>query len=197
MLIGYARTSTIQSIAGFEAQLVELKAYGCERMYQEQVSAVATRTQLEAAIDMLRDGDKLVVTKLDRLARSVAHMGDLLEQIEAKGAGLVILSLGSETVDTSTATGKLVLNMMVSVAQFEREMMKERQVEGIKRAQAEGKYKGRAPTAMKQADKVKALVDAGVTRVQVQEQLGISKASYYRCLRNSFRLLEEHVVRRP
>ena len=185
MLIGYARTSTVDQQAGFEAQLVELNSYGCERVYQEQVSAVATRTQLEAAIDMLREGDKLVVTKLDRLARSVSHMGDLLEQIEAKGAGLVILSMGNERVDTSTATGKLVLNMMVSVAQFEREMMKERQVEGIKRAQAEGKYKGRVPTAMKQADKVKALVDAGVSRVQVQEQLGISKASYYRCLKAS------------
>ena len=72
--------------------------------------------------------------------------------------------------------------MMVSVAQFEREMMKERQVEGIKRAKAEGKYKGRVPTAMRQADKVKALVEAGVQRVQIQEQLGISKASFYRCL---------------
>ena len=183
MLIGYARTSTTDQHAGFEAQLAELKAYGCERMYQEQVSAVASRQELERAIDMLREGDKLVVTKLDRLARNVMHMGELLQQIEAKGAGLVILSLGSETVDTSTATGKLILNMMVSVAQFEREMMKERQVEGIRRAQAEGKYKGRVPTAMKQADKVKALVDAGVTRVQVQEQLGISKASYYRCLK--------------
>jgi DNA invertase Pin-like site-specific DNA recombinase len=146
---------------------------------------VNKRRFLERGIDMLREGDKLVVTKLDRLARNVMHMGELLEQIEAKGAGLVILSLGSETVDTSTATGKLILNMMVSVAQFEREMMKERQVEGIKRAQAEGKYKGRVPTAMKQADKVKALVDAGVTRVQVQDQLGISKASYYRCLKAS------------
>jgi DNA invertase Pin-like site-specific DNA recombinase len=183
MLIGYARTSTTDQHAGFEAQLAELKAYGCERMYQEQVSAVASRQELDRAIDMLRAGDKLVVTKLDRLARNVMHMGELLQQIEAKGAGLVILSLGSETVDTSTATGKLILNMMVSVAQFEREMMKERQVEGIRRAQAEGKYKGRVPTAMKQADKVKALVDAGVTRVQVQEQLGISKASYYRCLK--------------
>ena len=182
MLIGYARTSTVDQQAGFEAQLVELNKYGCERTYQEQVSAVATRTQLEAAINMLREGDKLVVTKLDRLARSVAHMGDLLEQIEAKGAGLVILSMGNERVDTSTATGKLILNMMVSVAQFEREMMKERQVEGIKRAKAEGKYKGRVPTAMRQADKVKALVEAGVQRVQVQEQLRISKASYYRCL---------------
>ena len=91
---------------------------------------------------MLRKGDKLVVTKLDRLARNVMHMGELLHQIEAKGAALVILSLGSETVDTSTATGKLILNMMVSVSQFEREMMKERQVEGIKRAKVEGKYKG-------------------------------------------------------
>jgi DNA invertase Pin-like site-specific DNA recombinase len=183
MLIGYARTSTVDQQAGFEAQLVELNAYGCERTYQEQVSAVATRIQLEAAIDILRTGDKLVVTKLDRLARSVAHMGNILEEIEAKGAGLVILSLGSETIDTSTATGKLVLNMMVSVAQFEREMMKERQIEGIKRAKAEGKYKGRVPKAMQQADKVKALVSAGVDRLKVQEQLNISKASYYRCLK--------------
>jgi DNA invertase Pin-like site-specific DNA recombinase len=182
MLIGYARTSTVEQHAGFEAQLVELEAYGCERVYQEQVSAVATRIQLEAAIDMLRTGDKLVVTKLDRLARSVAHMGDILQQIEAKGAGLVILALGSERIDTTTATGKLILNMMVSVAQFEREMMKERQVEGIKRAKAEGKYKGRVPTAMNKADKVKALVDAGVGRVQIMEQLNMSKASYYRCL---------------
>jgi DNA invertase Pin-like site-specific DNA recombinase len=183
MLIGYARTSTVDQQAGFQAQLVELEAYGCERMYQEQVSAVATRNQLDSAIDILRTGDKLVVTKLDRLARSVAHMGDILEKIEAKGAGLVILSLGSETIDTTTATGKLILNMMVSVAQFEREMMKERQVEGIKKAKAEGKYKGRVPKALNQADKVKALVDAGVTRVQIQEQLSMSKASYYRCLK--------------
>ena len=182
MLIGYARTSTIDQQAGFESQLEELKAYGCSRTYKEQVSAVATRAQLETAIEMLRAGDKLVVTKLDRLARSVSHMGDILSQIEAKGAGLVILSLGSERVDTTTATGKLILNMMVSVAQFEREMMKERQIEGIKRAKAEGKYKGRKPSAMNQSEKVKALVAAGVARVQIMEQLGISKASYYRCL---------------
>ena len=182
MLIGYARTSTVDQQAGFESQLVELTAYGCERIYQEQVSAVATRKQLDAALDMLRTGDKLVVTKLDRLARSVAHMGDILHTIESKGAGLVILSLCSETIDTTTATGKLILNMMISVAQFEREMMKERQVEGIKKAKAEGKYKGRVPTAMRQSDKVKALIEAGIGRPQVMEQLGISKASYYRCL---------------
>jgi DNA invertase Pin-like site-specific DNA recombinase len=182
MLIGYARTSTTDQQAGFESQLVELEAYGSELTFKEEVSAVASRGELERAMDMLGEGDKLVVTKLDRLARNVMQMGELLQQIEAKGAGLVILSLGSETIDTTTATGKPILNMMVSVAQFEREMMKERQVEGIKRAKAEGKYKGRVPTAMRQADKVKALVEAGVQRVQVHEQLGIIKASYYRCL---------------
>ncbi|MDA8647596.1 recombinase family protein [Rhodobacteraceae bacterium] len=182
MIIGYARTSTTDQQAGFDAQLAELKAYGCERTYKEQVSAVAARDELDRAIDMLREGDKLVVTKLDRLARNVTHMGELLQTIESNGAGLVILSLGSETIDTSTATGKLILNMMVAVSQFEREMMKERQVEGIKRAKAEGKYKGRVPTAMRQADKVKTLVDAGLGRQQVMDQLSISKASYYRCL---------------
>ena len=182
MLIGYARTSTTDQQAGFDSQLVELEAYGSELTFKEQVSAVASRGELDRAIDMLSEGDKLVLTKLDRLARNVMHMGELQQQIEAKGAGLVILSLGSETIDTTTAIGKLIVNMMVSVAQFEREMMKERQVEGIKRAKAEGKYKGRVPTAMCQADKVKALVEAGVQRVQVHEHLGISKASYYRCL---------------
>jgi DNA invertase Pin-like site-specific DNA recombinase len=182
MLIGYARTSTTDQQAGFDSQLVELEAYGSELTFKEEVSAVASRGELERAMDMLSEGDKLVVTKLDRLARNVMQMGELQQQIEAKGAGLVILSLGSETIDTTTATGKPILNMMVSVAQFEREMMKERQVEGIKRAKAEGKYKGRVPTAMRQADKVKALVEAGVQRVQVHEQLGIIKASYYRCL---------------
>ena len=182
MLIGYARTSTTDQQAGFDAQLVALEAYGCERTFKEQVSAIATRGELDRAIDMLREGDKLIVTKLDRPARNVMHMGELLQQIEAKGAGLVILSLARETVDTTTATGKLILNIMGSVAQFERNMMGERQVEGIKRAKAKGKYQGRVPIAMRQADKVKSLVEAGVQHVQVQEQLGIRKASYDRCL---------------
>ena len=180
MLIGYARTSTLEQVHGFQSQIEQLEAYGCERIYKEQVSSVASRDQLDAAIDQLRGGDKLVVLKLDRLARNVTHMGKLLEEIEAKGAGLVILSLGSETVDTTTATGKLILNMMVSVAQFEREMMLERQKEGIAKAKEQGKYKGRKPTAQEQADKVLALKSAGVPRDKIQEQLGISRASYYR-----------------
>ena len=96
MLIGYARTSTIDQQAGFEAQLKELKAYGCERIFQEQVSAVASRQELERAIDILREGDKLVVTKLDRLARNVTHMGELLQQIEASSAVSDVGTFGTD-----------------------------------------------------------------------------------------------------
>ena len=134
MLVGIARTSTLDQQAGLEAQVRDLQAFGCEEVYQEQVSSVGERPQLDAAIKSLRKGDKLVVTKLDRLARSVRHLGELLETLEAKGAGLVILSMGGQQIDTTTATGKMMLNVMASVAQFEREMMLERQREGIAKA---------------------------------------------------------------
>lgn len=183
MLVGYARTSTVVQDAGLEAQQRELEAYGVDEVYHEQVSSVGDRAQLEAAVRSLREGDKLVVTKLDRLARSVRHLGDLLETLESKGAGLVILSMGGQQIDTSTATGKLMLNVMSSVAQFEREMMLERQREGVAKAKADGKYKGRKPTAMAKAQSVKALVASGMSKQQVAEQLGIGVASVYRALK--------------
>ena len=156
MLIGLARTSTLEQVAGLEAQIRDLEAYGCERIFKEQVSSVAEREQLEAALSMLRIGDKLVTTKLDRLARSVQHLGQIIERINSVGASLVILDMGGTAVDTSNPTGKLILNVMSSVAQFEREMMLERQREGIAKAKADGKYKGRMPTARaKKAEIVK------------------------------------------
>ena len=185
MLVGVARTSTLEQMAGLEAQVRDLEAYGCEEVYQEQVSSVGEREQLDAAIKSLRTGDKLVVTKLDRLARSVRHLGDLLEVLEAKGAGLVILSMGGQQVDTTTATGKMMLNVMASVAQFEREMMLERQKEGIAKAKAEGKYTGRKPTAMAKGEAVMSLLNSGMSKAKVCEQVGISKASLYRILGSS------------
>jgi DNA invertase Pin-like site-specific DNA recombinase len=182
MLVGVARTSTLEQMAGLEAQVRDLKAYGCEEVYQEQVSSVGEREQLDAAIKSLRTGDKLVVTKLDRLARSVRHLGDLIEVLEAKGAGLVILSMGGQQVDTTTATGKMMLNVMASVAQFEREMMLERQKEGIAKAKVEGKYTGRKPTAMAKSDAVMSLLNSGMSKVKVCDQVGISKASLYRII---------------
>ena len=182
MLVGYARTSTLEQGAGLDAQVRDLTALGCGQLYQEQVSSVGERQQLDAAIKSLRSGDKLVVCKLDRLARSVRHLGELLEELEAKGAGVVILSMGGQQVDTTTATGRMMLNVMASVAQFEREMMLERQKEGIQKAKADGKYTGRKPTAMAKADAALSLLKSGMSKAKVCEQLGISRASLYRIL---------------
>lgn len=182
MLIGIARTSTLEQKAGLEAQLRELEAYGCEKIYQEQASSVAEREQLNAALSALRSGDKLVVTKLDRLARSVKHLGEIVETINKADASLVILDMGGTAIDTSNPTGKLILNVMSSVAQFEREMMLERQREGIAKAKAEGKYKGRKPTARAKTEMVLLAKKQGLPPTQIIRDLGISKTSYYRIL---------------
>ena len=182
MLIGYARTSTLEQLAGLEAQQRDLKEYGCEKVFTEQVSSVAERDQLEAALGALRPDDKLVVTKLDRLARSVQHLGQIIDRINSAGASLVVLDLGGTAVDTSNPTGKLILNVMSSVAQFEREMMLERQREGIAKAKAEGKYKGRKPTARAKTDMVKLALDQGVNKAQICRDLDISKTSLYRII---------------
>ena len=121
-----------------------------------------------------------VVTKIDRLARSVADLCTIVKRIEAKGATLRILAIN---LDTATSTGKLMLNMLGSVAQFEREMMLERQREGIAKAAAEGKYQGRKPTARAKAADVHRLVADGLTREAIAAQLGIGVASVYRVLR--------------
>ena len=182
MLKGIARTSTLEQKAGLEAQLRELEAYGCEKIYQEQVSSVAEREQLNAALSALRSGDKLVVTKLDRLARSVKHLGEIVETINKADASLVILDMGGTAIDTSNPTGKLILNVMSSVAQFEREMILERQREGIAKAKAEGKYKGRKPTARAKTEMVLLAKKQGLPPTQIIRDLGISKTSYYRIL---------------
>src|SRR5688572_21528998 len=152
MLVGYARTSTVDQEAGLEAQLRELK--GCKKVFQEQTSSVGERTALEGALEFTREGDTLVVTKLDRLARSVTHLGEIVERLGQKKVALRILDLG---IDTSSATGELVLNVMGAIAQFERKMMLERQREGIAKAKAEGRYKGRKPMARAKTNEIKAL----------------------------------------
>ncbi|CAO4141592.1 recombinase family protein [Methylorubrum aminovorans] len=179
MLIGYARTSTLDQDAGFEAQIRDLTVQGCEKLFQEQVSSVAPRKQLEAALEFARQGDTLVVTKLDRLARSVVHLGKIIETLEAKGVALRILNLG---VDTSTPTGKLMLNVLGGVAQFEREMMLERQREGIAKAKAEGAYKGRKPTVRARSEEIKALAEQGMSMGAIAAKLGIGKGSVHRVL---------------
>ena len=179
MLVGYARTSTTEQIAGIEAQERDLKASGAERIFREQTSAIGARKELEAAIDFAREGDVLVITKLDRLARSVADLCALVARLEKKGVALRILGMG---IDTGTPSGKLMLNIFGAIGQFEREVMLERQREGVAKAKAEGKYKGRAPTARAKADEIRRLVGEGFTREAVADQLGIGVASVYRVL---------------
>lgn len=179
MQVGYARTSTLDQVAGFEAQLIELSQAGCEKVFREQVSSVAPRTQLEATLDYIREGDVLVVCKLDRLARSTQHLLEIVERVKRKGAHLNVLNLG---MDTSTATGKLLLTMIGAIGQFEREMMLERQREGIAKAKTEGKYKGRAPTARAKAAEARALRGEGVGATEIARRLKMGRASVYRVL---------------
>ena len=181
-LIGYARTSTTDQQAGLEAQLRDLKAAGCRKVFSEQASAVGERPQLEATLDYAREGDTVCVTKLDRLARSARHLSELVDRLESKGVTLRILNFSGDPVDTRGATGRLMLNMFAAMAQFEREMMLERQREGIAKAKADGKYKGRKPTARVKAEDAVQMFRAGKRVAHIAKDLGIGRGSVYRAL---------------
>ena len=177
MQVGYARASTIDQEAGYQSQIKALNAAGCEKVFAEQVSSVAKREQLEAALEYVREGDVFIVTKLDRLARSVADLVNIGARLEAKGVALKVLD---QAIDTSTPSGRLMFNMLGSIAQFERELMLERQREGIAKAKAEGKYKGRKPTARAKGSEVKRMRLEGVGASEIAKRLNISRASVYR-----------------
>lgn len=182
MLIGYARTSTADQEAGLEAQCRDLEAVGCERLFKEQVSSVAERRELARALEYAREGDTLVITKVDRLARSTVGLWDIVKELEAKGAGLRVLNLGGEPVDTKSAMGKLVLTIFAGFAEFERDMMLERQREGIAKAKAEGKYTGRKPTARAKSADVLRLHAEGKTPTEIARAVGVGRGSVYRII---------------
>ena len=183
MIVGYARTSTADQEAGFAAQPRDLEAAGCERLFSEQVSSMGGRAQLEAALDFVREDDVFVVTKLDRLARSVRNLMEVMDRLKAKNVELRILDMG---LDTSTPTGKLILGVMAHVAQFERDMMLERQREGIARAKADGKFKGRKPTARAKAAAIRRLRAEGVMPTTIAAKLNVGRTSVYRVLEAGF-----------
>jgi DNA invertase Pin-like site-specific DNA recombinase len=182
MLVGYARTSTIDQAAGFNDQAEQLRKLGVERIFQEQVSAVGRRPQLEAALDFVREADILIVTRLDRLARSTKHFCEIYELLEHKGVRLRVLDLG---IDTSTATGRMVAEIVVAVAGFERRLLLERQKVGIAQAKAESRYKGRVPTARRRFGEVLDLHRAGVRPDEIAIRLAISRSSVFRALREA------------
>lgn len=136
------------------------------------------RPALDAALDYVRDGDVLIVTKLDRQARNTAH---LLEVFEVKGVTLQIKNIG---IDTGTPTGRLMLAMIGAIATFEREIMLERKAEGIAKAKQDGRYKGRKPTAQAKKAELLELIAGGMNKRQAASELGIDESSVYRVLAN-------------
>jgi len=179
-VVGYARTSTVEQVAGLEAQLRDLEEAGCGKVFQEQVSSMeAGRPELKAALNYVREGDVFVVTKPDRLARSTRELLGIVDDLQEKGVTVRILSMD---LNTSNSTSKLILTVLAGVATFEREIMLERQREGIAKAKAQGKYRGRQPTALAKAEEVRALSASGMGPLEIARNLGIGRTSVYRIL---------------
>lgn len=177
-IVGYARVSTTgQSL---DAQLATLA--GCEKIFREKISgAKDDRQELQAMLEFVREGDIVQVTKLDRLARNTRHLLEITEYLQDKGVALNILNIG---INTATPTGKLMLTMIGAIATFEREMMLERQAEGIALAKLKGKYKGRKATARSKSQEVIDLVEKGISKPEISRQLGVGITSIYRIVRN-------------
>lgn len=180
-VVGYARVSTVEQ--HLDAQLEQLKAAGCSKIYSEKRSGVdAKRPELAKLIDFVREGDTVICCKLDRIARSTQDLLSIVNDLATKGVTFKILNID---LDTGTPTGKLMLTMLGAIATFEREMMLERQREGIARAKAAGKYKGRVPTAQAKSAEALALLAQGKTKKAVADSLGIGVASVYRIARTT------------
>ena len=178
MLVGYGRVSSEgQSL---DIQNEALAEAGCEKVFAEKMSGRSAKDRIELinAIDFVRAGDTLVVTRLDRLARSVGDLHQIIEKLAAKNVGFRCLNQSG--VDTDSSTGKLMLSILGAVAQFENDIRRERQLEGIQKAKAAGKYKGRPKTI--DPDAVKALKERGLGASQIARELSIGRASVYRAL---------------
>jgi DNA invertase Pin-like site-specific DNA recombinase len=182
MLIGYRRSSTVEQVAGFEEQERLLLATGCNKIFSEMVSSVVQRDELLHALEWVREGDTLVVTRLDRLARSTMDLLSIIAGLEAKGVGLRVLDFGGSPIDTKSPTGKMLVTMFGAIAEFERSLMISRQRAGIAKAKAEGRYKGRAPTALAKAAEMKELDRQGIGATEIAARLNVSRASVYRIL---------------
>src|SRR6476646_9273874 len=175
--IGYARVSTTDQ--DLTVQIQALKAAGCDVIRKEKASGTTTkgRAELAAILDFIREGDTLVVTRIDRLARSIADLQDIVRTLKARG---VALRATEQPIDTSTAAGKCFLDMLGVFAEFETNLRKERQMEGIAKAKAAGVYKGR-PASI-DFDRVRQLKAQGFGPTQIARKLGIGRASVYRVL---------------
>lgn len=176
-VIGYARVSSIgQSL---EVQLDKLQH--CDKVYQEKKSGLdSKRSELQKCLDYVRDGDTLVITRLDRMARSVLHLSQIKDQLEQKRVSLVVID---QAIDTTTETGKLLFNMLAAIAEFETGLRKERQADGIAKAQTKGTHFGRdAKLTPEQVAKLKTQRESGTLIKTLMAEYSLSKATIYRYL---------------
>jgi DNA invertase Pin-like site-specific DNA recombinase len=178
MLVGYGRVSSTGQCLDIQHQA--LADAGCEKVFSEQVSGRSTigRDQLNDALHFVREGDTLVVTRLDRLARSVGDLHQIIERLASKG--VAFRCINQSGVDTDTSTGRLMLAVLGAVAMFENDIRRERQLEGIEKAKAAGKYRGR-PASI-DPTRVRELRDTGMGAVQIAKAMNIGRASVYRAL---------------
>jgi len=176
--VGYARVSSLgQDLA---LQLEKLK--GCDKVFKEKRSGVDTgRPELKACLEYLREGDTLLVTKLDRLARSTPDLYRIVSQLTERQVGFKVVD--DPSIDTSTRTGKLIMGILASIAEFENDIRRERQQDGIDKAKAEGVRFGPKPLlTLEVVQKIKELRSGGATVPEIMRRTKLSKASVYRAL---------------
>lgn len=182
MIVGYARVSSVgQSL---DVQLDKLNSL-CGKIYQEKQSGTnSKRAELEACLEYVRDGDTLVVTKLDRLARSTLHLCQIAEMLDKKSVTLKVLD---QNIDTGDATGRLLFNMLGAIAQFETEIRSERQMEGVKRAKEFGvKFGRKYSLTTQQIEQLKVKRASGVLIKDLMKEYNLSQKSIYRYLDNKW-----------
>lgn len=179
-VVGYARVSTTDQ--DLKIQHSALQSAGCQKIFSEKKSGTQqlARSQLEACLDYLRDGDSLIVTRIDRLSRSLRDLENLVHELNENG---IYLKATEQPIDTSSAAGKAFFDMLGVFAEFETNLRRERQLEGVAKAKKEGKYKGRQPTARAKSHQVIKLIKEGFTRGAVAKKLDIGIASVYRILK--------------
>lgn len=178
--IGYARVSTQDQ--NLEMQLDELQKVGCLKVFKEKASSVKKRSEFEKCLEYLREGDTLVVWKLDRLGRTTKKLLDLIDELKERGINLQIITLG---VDTSTAAGRLFFTMMAGLAEMERELIRERTNAGLKAARSRGRLGGRKRIDQDILNRAYMMYDAKMTVEDIVNTLQISRSTFYKYLKTS------------
>lgn len=182
MLIGYARIST--SDQKLEPQIDALKKIGCEKIFSDIASGAKTaRPGLEEAVNFCREKDTLVVWKLDRMGRSMSHLIETVTRLESMGIGFRSIT---ENIDTTSAGGRLIFHLFGALAEFERELIRERVQAGLKSARARGRKGGRPPITEETKSMAQALMaDKSLSVKQICERLGIARSTLYKYARPS------------